>query len=146
MKVSPSGMPISTSEYKDGVRTSKEFCNTGRLREYKHDSKGNLVSSTDTSKDGKKLSEQTYNADGKWATREYYDEKGTVKKSRTYDYQTDEKTGVTTKTAKTYNGDLVEGSLTKTTVTKTDANDKLIEEITYDKNGEITKRSEEHTV
>ena len=142
MKVSPSGMPISTSEYKDGVRTSKEFCNTGRLREYKYDSNGKLVSSTDTSKDGKKLSEQTYNADEKWATREYYDEKGNVKNSKTYEYQTDKKTGVTTKTAKTYNGDLIEGSLQKTTVTKTDANDKLIEEITYDKNGEITKKKE----
>lgn len=140
IKVNSKGEAYSKSEYENGLRTTKTFCATGRVRQYERDANGNLTHSTDTSKDGKKLSEQTYNADNKWSTREYYGKDGSVKASKTYDYTTDKETGVTTKTAKTYKGDLVEGTLAKTTITKTDSSDKLLEETTYDKDGNLTSK------
>lgn len=82
---------------KNGKAISKEFCDSLKTRKYKYDG-DKLVSSTDYSADGVKLSTQTYsdkkakdyyeNKSGAlWESRTYYDENGKVSKYEEYSYK-----------------------------------------------------------
>lgn len=114
VKVDTDGNALITVSYENGLKTSKTNCKNSNVRTYERDAEGNLTKSTDTSKDGVKLSEQTYteiNGISKWAKRTIYDEKGNVEKTKTYKYK-DNDDGTFTSTAVTTNnkGEVVQKS------------------------------------
>lgn len=117
VKVNSAGEAITTASYDNGLKTSKTNCENANVRTYERDAEGNLTKSTDTSKDGVKLSEQTYtkvNGESKWATRTFFDEKGAVEGTKKYEYEAKED-GSYRSRVNTYNA---KGENTKLTVSQ----------------------------
>lgn len=148
VKVDTDGNALTTASYENGLKTSKTNCKNSNVRTYERDAEGNLTKSTDTSKDGVKLSEQTYtkvNGENKWATRTFFDEKGDVEKTKTYKYKENDDDSYTATAVTTNNkGEVVKKSKStynwageiKTKITKKDGKTIVTE---YDDAGNYTQ-------